>query len=62
MANALVGKRSVTWTFVAPDEEAAEVLRTFFDGHMDFMKEKCKQVGDEKTYYLLCIRSTRVFR
>ena len=29
MANALVGKRSVTWTFVAPDEEAAEVLSTF---------------------------------
>ena len=54
MANALVGKRSVTWTFVAPDDEAAEVLRTFFDGHMDFMKEKCKQVGDEKLiiYYV----------
>ena len=54
MANALVGKRSVTWTFVAPDEEAAKVLRNFFDGHMDFMKEKCEQVGNKKLiiYYV----------
>ena len=36
MTNSLVGKRSVTWTFVAPNDETAEVLRTFFDGHLEF--------------------------
>ena len=48
MTNSLVGKRSVTWTFVAPNEETAEVLRTFFDGHLDFMKVKCAKDGDKK--------------
>ena len=48
MTNSLVGKRSVTWTFAAPDDDAADVLRTFFDGHLDFMKVKCAKDGDKK--------------
>ena len=48
MTNSLVGKKSVTWTFAAPDEDAANVLRTFFDGHLDFMKVKCAKDGDKK--------------
>ena len=48
MTNSLVGKRSVTWTFVAPNNETAEVLRNFFDGHLDFMKLKCTKDGDKK--------------
>lgn len=54
MANELVGKRSVTWTFVAPNDDAANMLRTFFDGHLDFMKVKCAKDGDNKllNYYV----------
>ena len=48
MTNSLVGKRSVTWTFVAPNDDAADILRTFFDGHLDFMKLKCAKDGDKK--------------
>ena len=48
MINSLFGIRSVTWTFVAPNDETAEVLRTFFDGHLDFMKVKCAKDGDKK--------------
>ena len=54
MENDLKGKRSVTWTFIAKDEEAVEALRTFFEGHYDFMKEKCHKEGDLKliSYYI----------
>ena len=54
MTNSLVDKRSVTWTFVAPSDEAADILRTFFDGHLEFMKVKCVKDGDKKlvNYYV----------
>ena len=37
MANAWVGKASVTFVFVVPTQEGAEAVRTFFEGHENFM-------------------------
>ena len=45
MANALVGKVSVSITWLAPNDIAAEVLRDFFVGHREFMEEKSYQDG-----------------
>ena len=45
MANALVGKASVSITCVAPNNTAAEALRDFFVGHREFMEEKSYQNG-----------------
>ena len=54
MANALVGKVSVTYVFVAPTEEGAEAMRTMFDGHANFMGVKSHEHGPLKLihYYL----------
>ncbi len=54
MAGSLVGKKSVTWTFVAPDEEAASALRVFFDSHIEFMREKSHREGEFRLhlYYI----------
>ena len=40
MANALKGKSTVFMTFIAPNSDAAETLRMFFENHYEFMKEK----------------------
>ena len=45
MANALVGKVSVSITWLAPNDIAAEALRDFFVGHREFMEEKSYQDG-----------------
>ncbi|MAA67945.1 MAG: hypothetical protein CL915_04085 [Deltaproteobacteria bacterium] len=45
MANALVGKASVSITCVAPNNTAAKALRDFFVGHREFMEEKSYQNG-----------------
>ena len=45
MANALVGKVSVSITWLAPNDIAAEALRDFFVGHREFMEEKSYQEG-----------------
>ena len=45
MANALVGKVSVSITFLAPNDTATEALRDFFVGHREFMEEKSYQNG-----------------
>ena len=47
-------EKSVTWIFVAPNDEPAEALKIFFDGHLDIMKEKCEKEGNKKLilYYV----------
>ena len=37
MADAWVGKATVTFVFTAPTNQGAEALRTFFEGHANFM-------------------------
>ena len=48
MADALVGKFSVTFVFVAPTEEGAEAMRIMFDGHANFMGVKSHEHGPLK--------------
>ena len=48
MADALVGKFSVTFVFVAPTEEGVEAMRTMFDGHANFMGVKSHEHGPLK--------------
>ena len=54
MANALKGKSTVFMTFIAPNSEAAETLRMFFENHYEFMKEKSHKEGPLKliNYYI----------
>ena len=54
MDNILKNKKSVTWTFVAKDNEAIEAMRAWFEGHYPFMKEKCHKEGKLKliSYYI----------
>ena len=54
MANAWVGKASVTVVFVVPTQEGAEAVRTFFGGHANFMGIKSHQHGPLKLvhYYI----------
>ena len=40
MANALKGKSTVFLIFIAPNEDAAEAVRGFFENHYEFMREK----------------------
>ena len=54
MANAWVGKASVTFVIVVPTQEGAEAVRTFFEGHANFMVIKSHQHGPLKLvhYYI----------
>ena len=54
MANALKGKSTVFMTFIAPNSDAAETLRLFFENHFEFMKEKSHKAGALKliNYYI----------
>ena len=40
MANALKGKSTVFLISIAPNEDAAETVRGFFENHYEFMREK----------------------
>ena len=40
MANALIGKTSVTYVWIVPTQEGVEALRNFFDDHSNFMGVK----------------------
>ena len=40
MANALKGKSTVFMTFIAPNSDAAETLRLFFENHFEFIDNK----------------------
>ena len=57
MANALVGKTSVTYVWIVPTEEGADALRNFFDGHVNFMGVKSYQHGPLKLIH--CFISER---
>ena len=48
MANALVGKKISSITFIAPDEYAAEAMRDFLDGHREWMETKSYKEGPLK--------------
>ena len=48
MANALVGKTSVTYVWIVPTQEGVEALRNFFDDHANFMCVKSYQHGPLK--------------
>ena len=45
MANAWVGKSSVTFIFWVPTQEGVEAVRIFFEGHYEFMKNKSYREG-----------------
>ena len=45
MADALVGKRISTVTYIAPDENAAEAMRDYLSSHKEFMAAKCYREG-----------------
>ena len=48
MANALKGKSTVFLIFIAPNEDAAEAMRGFFENHYEFMREKSHREGPLK--------------
>ena len=48
MANALKGKSTVFLVFIAPNDEATPLLRSFFENHYEFMKEKSHKEGPLK--------------
>ena len=48
MANALVGKFSVTFVFIVPTEQGVEAMTTLLDGHADFMGIKSHEHGPLK--------------
>lgn len=54
MANALKEKSTVILIFIAPNDEATEVLRIFFENHYEFMREKSYENGPLKLvqYYI----------
>ena len=45
MANALKGKSTVFLVFIAPNDEATPVLRSFFENHYEFEREKSHENG-----------------
>ena len=45
MADALVGKASVTYIFVVPTREGAEAARIFFEGDADFWESRVINMG-----------------
>ena len=48
MADALVGKRISTITYIAPGENAAEAMRDYLSSHKEFMAAKCFREGPLK--------------
>ena len=48
MADALVGKRISTITYIAPDINAAEAMRDYLDSHKEFMAAKYYRDGPLK--------------
>ena len=48
MANALKGKSTVFLIFIAPNEDAAEAMRGFFENHYEFMRKKSHREGPLK--------------
>ena len=54
MADAWVGKSSVTFIFWVPTQEGVEAVRIFFEGHANFMGIKSHQHGPLKLihYYI----------
>ena len=48
MANALKEKSTVFLIFIAPNDEAAAALRSFFENHYEFMREKSHTDGPLK--------------
>ena len=54
MANALKGKSTVFLIFIAPNDEATAVLKSFFENHHEFMREKSHPDGTLKLgqYYV----------
>ena len=48
MANALVGKKISSITFIAPYKYAAEAMRDFLDGHREWMETKSYKEGPLK--------------
>ena len=48
MANALVGGASVSVTWIAPHERAAEAMREFLEGHLEWMQLKSYKGGPLK--------------
>ena len=48
MGETLVGKSTVTFVWIASNENAVEALRVFFQGHYEFMKEKSYREGPLK--------------
>ena len=48
MANALVGKFSVTFVFIVPTEQGVEAMTTLLDGHADLMGIKSHEHGPLK--------------
>ena len=45
MANTLKGKSTVFLVFIAPIDEATPVLRSFFENHYEFEREKSHENG-----------------
>ena len=48
MANALKGKSTVFLIFIAPNDEVTAVLRSFFENHYEFIREKSHENGPLK--------------
>ena len=48
MADALAGKKVISISYTAPDENAAQALRDFFKFHKDYMEKKCHKEGPLK--------------
>ena len=44
----MVGKSTVTFVWIASNENAVEALRVFIQGHYEFMKEKSYREGPLK--------------
>ena len=54
MADALVGKKSVTWVWICPTEEGADAVREMMQNHRVFMEQKSHQEGELEllTYFV----------
>ena len=48
MSDSLVGKSTVNIVWIADDQPAAEAMRSFFELHLEFMKNKSKRDGPLK--------------
>ena len=48
MASQLDGTSSVSILYICKDDAAVAALKQFFEGHMEFMKNKCEKEGSRK--------------